>query len=450
MTKLAMFGGPRSLRRQDMTKDLTGWPVVTDEERQAVLGVLDGGLFTSNDAGRGEVSALQRDWAAYTGTRYCAAVSNGTAALELALAALELEPGDEVLVPALTFIGSAIPVVQRTLVPVFVDVDPVTYTMDPEAAAAAITPRTRAIIAVHLHGLPADMTALRALADRHGLRLIEDAAQAQGATYQGRMAGSIGDINAVSLNVVKNLPTCGEGGLVTTDDEELHERVVLRRQFGEDLRPGRERDYISRVMAGNEKLSAVQAAFTRRQLARLDEYAELRSKNVTQFLDRVGQLAGVTVPYCPPDRTHSWHILRLRFSAEALGHDDVHSGALRAVLHRALRAEGVPVAPYQVVPLPGQRAFQQLTEAGGLPWTLPGARRPDYRIESFPVSLAVIEDSLTLQRLHLNPASGPLLDRCADAFVKVWDQLDQLLPLARATEYRPPWHKAVRNLEETS
>jgi perosamine synthetase len=450
MTKLAMFGGPKSLRRQDMTKDLTGWPVVTDEERQAVLGVLDGGLFTSNDAGKGEVSALQRDWAAYTGSRYCAAVSNGTAALELALAALDLEPGSEVLVPALTFIGSAIPVIQRMLVPVFVDIDPVTYTMDPQAAAAAVTPRTRAIIAVHLHGLPADMTALRLLADRHGLRLIEDAAQAQGAMYQGRMAGSIGDINAASLNVVKNLPTCGEGGLVTTDDEHLYEQVVLRRQFGEDLRSGKERDYISRVIAGNEKLSAVQAAFTRRQLAKLDEYTRLRTKNVTQFLDRVGQLPGVTVPVSPPDRTHAWHILRLRFSAEALGHHDITSGALRAVLHRALRAEGVPVAPYQVVPLPGQRAFQQLTESGGYPWALPGARRPAYRIEDHPVSLAVIEDSLTLQRLHLNPASGPLLDRCAEAFVKVWDQLDQLLPLARAMEYRPPWHQAVQHQEETS
>lgn len=236
---LAMFGGAKTLRRQDMGKELTGWPVITEEEHAAVRGVLDGGLFTSNDAGRGEVSALQRDWAAYTGTRYCAAVSNGTAALELALAALDLEPGSEVLVPALTFIGTAIPVVQRLLVPVFVDVDPVTFTMDPQAAAAAVTERTRAIIVVHLHGLPADMTALRALADSRGLKLIEDAAQAQGAEYQGRRAGSIGDVNATSLNVVKNLPTCGEGGLITTDDEELYERIVLRRQFGEDLRAAR-------------------------------------------------------------------------------------------------------------------------------------------------------------------------------------------------------------------
>jgi dTDP-4-amino-4,6-dideoxygalactose transaminase len=264
------------------------------------------------------------------------------------------------------------------------------------------------------------------------------------------VAGSLGDINATSLNVVKNLPTCGEGGLVTTDDEALYEQVVLRRQFGEDLRSGQDRDYISRLMAGNEKLSAVQAAFTRRQLTRLDEYAALRAKNVTGFLDRIGQLPGIGVPVCPPDRTHAWHILRLRFSAEALGHHDVSSGALRAVLHRALRAEGVPVAPYQVVPLPGQHAFRQLTELGGYPWALPGARRPSYRIEDHPTSLAVIEDSLTIQRLHLNPAAGPVLDRVADAFAKVWEQLDQLLSVARAMDYRPPWHQAMSSLKEAA
>lgn len=445
-----MFGGGKTLRRQDMTKELTGWPVITEEEHAAVRGVLEGGLFTSNDAGRGEVTALQNDWARYTGSRFCAAVSNGTAALELALAALGLEPGSEVLVPALTFIGTAVPVVQRLLVPVFVDVDPVTFTMDPEAAAAAITDRTRAIIVVHLHGLPADMTALRTLADRHGLKLIEDAAQSQGAVYQGRHTGSIGDVNATSLNVVKNLPTCGEGGLITTDDEELYERIVLRRQFGEDLRAGKDRDYISRVLAGNEKLSAVQAAFTRRQLMRLDEYHALRAKNVTGFLDRIGRLPGLLVPVVPPDRTHAWHMMRLRFSAAELGHPEVSDGALRAVLQRALKAEGVPVAPYQVVPVPGQRAFRELAGFGGYPWRIEGARRPDYGIEQFPVSLAVIEDSVTIQRIHLNPASGPVLDRCAEAFEKVWDRIEDLLPLARAMEYRPPWHSVVNAPEETA
>ncbi|MCP2166891.1 DegT/DnrJ/EryC1/StrS family aminotransferase [Goodfellowiella coeruleoviolacea] len=441
--QLAMFGGRREVARAENTRERTGWPVVTEAEREAVLGVFDAGLYTSNDGGRGAVSGLQRDWAAYTGVRFCAAVANGTAALELSLAALGLEPGAEVLVPALTFIGSAIPVVRRLLVPVFVDVDPVTYTIDPAAAEAAITPRTRAIIAVHLHGLPADLTALRALADKHGLHLVEDAAQAQGARYRGRAVASFGDINAVSLNVVKNLPTCGEGGLVTTDDEELHERVVLHRQFGEDLRAGRDRDYISRVLAGNEKLSAVQAAFTRAQLSRLDANQAARDRGVRAFLARLAELPGVITPHCPPDRTHAWHILRLRFDPAAAGLPDVRPGAFRAVLARALKAEGVPVQPYQVVPLPGQPAFQRLAGFGGYPWRLPGVAPVSYRIEDHPVSLAVIEDSLTVQRVHLNPAAAPLLLRFADAFAKVWANLDVLAPVARAVDYRPPWQAAT-------
>ncbi|MFI5496373.1 DegT/DnrJ/EryC1/StrS family aminotransferase [Actinoplanes sp. NPDC051859] len=442
MSRLAMVGGERTVRPQD-TGAAVAWPVITEAEHAAVQGVLDGGLFTSNDGGRGEVSGLQRDWAAYVGTRHCAAVVNGTAALELALAALDLAPGDEVLVPALTFIGTAIPVVQRMLVPVFVDVDPVTYTMDPVRAEAAVTPRTRAILVVHLHGLPADMAALRAVADRHGLALIEDAAQAQGATYRGRRAGALADIAATSLNVVKNLPTCGEGGLVTTDDDTLFERVVLRRQFGEDLRAGAERDYLSRVLAGNAKLSAVQAAFTRAQLARLPEYAAARNANVTAFLDRLAALPGIGVPMCPPDRTHAWHIVRLRFDPAALGRPDIAPGALRTVLKRALRAEGVPMQQYQVLPLPLQPAFQRREGYGGLPWTLPGVPAVRNSTEDHPVTLAVLEDSLTLQRWHLNPAAGPVLQRSADAFDKVWSQLDTILAIAARTEYRPLWQRTA-------
>ncbi|WP_116248117.1 DegT/DnrJ/EryC1/StrS aminotransferase family protein [Nocardiopsis sp. FIRDI 009] len=423
----AMFGGRKTVRRAATTRARIGWPVVTDEERDAVADVLTRGPYTSNDAGRGAVSALEADWARYVGTEHCAAVANGTAALELSLAALDIERGAEVLVPALTFVGTAVPVVQRGLVPVFVDVDPVDYTIDPVAAEAAVTPRTRAIIAVHLHGLPCDMTALRALADRHGLYLLEDAAQAQGARHEGRRAGSMGDINATSLNVVKNLPTCGEGGLVTTDREDLYERVVLHRQFGEDLRAGAERDYLSRVMAGNEKLSAVQAAFTSCQLRRLDADSERRDRVVRGFLARLAELPGVTVPRVPEGRTHAWHILRLRFDPVAAGFPDVAPGVFRETLRQALRAEGVPVQPYQVVPLPGQPLFASY----------------GYRVEDFPVSLGVIEETLTLQRWHLNPASGPVLDLCADAFEKVWTHLDDVVEVGRNTPYLPPWHKVA-------
>jgi len=444
MGKLAMFGGPRTIGPGDADRSRVGWPVVTDAERAAVVRVVDSGRFTSNSMGDGEVQLLEREWAAYVGTRHCVAVSNGTAAIALAAAALDLGPGDEVLVPALTFIGSAIGLVQRLLVPVFVDIDPATYTIDAAAAGAAVTPRTRAILAVHLHGLPCDMTALRAVADRHGLALIEDAAQAQAATFRGTRAGALGDVACFSLNVTKNLPTCGEGGLITTDRTDVAERLVLHRQFGEDLRPGADRDYISRILAGNEKLSAIQAAFTRCQLARLDEYARARDTNVRALCDRLAALPGVVVPACPPGYGHAWHILRLRFDPGAAGLSDVEPGPFRAALHRALRAEGVPAMPYQLVPLPGQRAFQTRDGfGGGYPWRLPGVAPRDYRIEDYPVSLAVLEDSLTLQRWHLNPASGPVLGLVGDAFEKLWEHLDPIAGMARGAPYAPPWQATL-------
>ncbi len=430
--KLAMFGGTRVIGKGSVPPEEIRWPVITDAEHEATRRVLDSGQFTSNSTGGGEVAALEAEWAEFVGAPHCAAVVNGTAAIELAIAAAGIEPGAEILVPALSFIASAVGAVQRMLVPVFVDIDPVTYTMSPEAAEAAITSRTRAILVVHLHGLPADMTALRALADRHDLLLIEDAAQSHGATYQGRRTGTLGDIATFSLNVVKNLPTCGEGGLITTADPELHRKVVLHRQFGEDLRGGRERDYVSRVLAGNAKLSAIQAAFARAQLTRLPEYDAARKHNIETMLAALAGLPGLVLPAVPADRTHAWHILRFRFDPAAVGHPDVHPGALRSILHRALRAEGVPVQPYQLVPLPMQEAFKTRAGFGGYPWKLGGDVD---RQDSYPQTTAVIESSLTLQRWHLNPHSGPVLLRCAEAIRKVWDNLDTLIPIARSLDH---------------
>lgn len=439
--ELAMFGGPRAVAAGSASRELVGWPVITDAERRAVVGVLDSGRFTSNNPGAGEVQLLEREWAAFVGTEYCAAVSNGTDALEITLAAAGIEPGAEILVPALSFIASAVAPVRRLVIPVFVDIDPVTFTMDPRAAAAAITPRTRAILAVHLHGLPCDMAELRALAGRHGLLLIEDAAQAHAARYRGTRTGALGDVATFSLNVVKNLPTCGEGGLITTGDGDLHRRLWRHRQFGEELEGRRKRDYISRELAGNAKLSAIQAAFTRCQLERLEDYHRARDRNVRAMLARLGELPGLRIPHCPDDRTHAWHILRFRFDPGAMGFEAA-PGAVRSVIERAMRAEGVPLQRYQQVPLPFQEAFLSREGFGGYPWRLPGSGGRRDRPEDFPQTLAVLEDSLTLQHWHLNPGAGPVLRDCAAAFEKVWENLDRIEAMAKAAG--PTGREAVR------
>lgn len=422
MEKLAMLGGRRAVSRN---LRILRWPAVTGEEEQAVSRALASGRYTTAAAGEAEIAGLEREWADFVGTAHCVAVANGTAALSIALAAAGVQPGDEVIVPALSFIASALAALHIGAVPVFVDVDPDTFNATAEAIDNAITERTRAIVVVHLHGLPADLDQIQAVAQRRGLLVIEDAAQAHGARYRDRMVGSFGAVNSFSLNVSKNLPTCGEGGLINTDDPGLYRRAAMLRQFGEILGGSEERSYVSHLPGWNHKPNAIQCAFTRAQLGRFEATAKIRNANVEQLLGALSDLPGLQLPSCPPDRSHAWHILRFRVQPEAFGLDRRQAGALRAVLMTALRAEGVPASHYQLMPLPLQRVFSG--EAGRA---------------AFPHSYQVIEDSFTIQKAHLHPDAGPLLDSYVEAFSKVWRHAALIASHARATEDVPPWRRA--------
>lgn len=410
---LALLGGPRAVP-PDLAR--VDWPIVTDDDRASVLRVLDSGRLSSNTYGETEVPALEEKWARWVGVQGCVGVASGTAAISLALEALGVGVGDEVIVPALTFAATALAVTHVGAVPRFVDVNPWSFNLDPRHLEAAAGPRTAAIVPVHLHGLPADMDEVLAVARRRGLAVVEDAAQAHGATYRGRMAGSLADAGCFSLNSAKNIPTCGEGGLVTTSDLSLAARIATLRQFGE--RPDeRTRTHISRVRGWNAKLNPIQAAFARSQLDRFPAYEQVRQRNVRDFLARTGALPGLVAPAVPDDRTHSWHILRFRLAPERAGLD-VPRPAFRQTLHRVLRAEGVPVSRYQLLPLPAQDGLRPGGDAA-----------PDR--EACPNTVAVIADSLTLQKRHLHPGSGPLLARYADAFEKVWQNLETVARLAQ-------------------
>jgi perosamine synthetase len=413
--QLAALGGSPAVPREERNVE---WPIVTEEDRLAVLQVLASGKLVSNAEGEPAVRGLEEGWAERVGANRCVGVSNGTVALQLALAALGIGPGDEVIVPALSFIASGLAPLHQLATPVFADVDPVTFTIDPEDVEARITPKTAALLPVHLHGLPADMDRVLELARRHGLAVVEDACQAHGAEYSGRKVGALGDVGAFSLQVTKNLPTCGEGGLVTTNDTALAERITMMRQFGEVIETGAERDYVSHLLGWNAKLNPIQAAFAASQLHRFDDYERRRQANVVAFLARLGELPGLTAPQPTPRATHSWHILRFRFDPDAAGLDGIPTAAFRKVLRRLLRAEGVPVSQYQLMPLPRQEVFQSM-EAGAPegPW---------------PNAEAVIESSLTLQKRQLNPDAGGFLQKCADGFAKVWEHLDVVASMARS------------------
>lgn len=432
-----MFGGPAIVPRERRS---IIWPIITPDDEQAVMRVLRSGKFTSNTEGELEVKQLEEEWAEFVGSKYAVSVSNGTVAISLALMAIGIKPGDEIIVPALSFVASALAPLHQLAIPVFVDIDPYTFNIDPSQIEAKITSRTRAILPVHFHGLAADMDAIHAIARKHNLFIIEDAAQSHGASYHGHMTGTLGDVACFSLNVQKNLPTCGEGGLITTNDTDLYEKMLMLRQFGESVKDEEQRTYVSYIMGWNHKINAMQAAFTRSQLQRFRVYQAMREKNIANFLSVLFTLPGLRVPTVPVGDVHAWHILRFCFDPAMAGYDDVSPGSFRQALRKALRAEGVPISQYQLIPIPGMKTFQTQEGFGnGYPWALSGALPQHYAVEDYPNALATIDNSLTIQRRHLNPDAGPLLMLYAEAFCKIWENLSTLVYIARSMPYEAPW-----------
>jgi dTDP-3-amino-3,4,6-trideoxy-alpha-D-glucose transaminase len=250
-----------------------------------------------------ELEAFEHEFAGYCGASECIGVSNGLDALRLVLEGYGIGPGDEVIVPSFTFIATWLSVSHAGATPVPVEVDPATCNLDPELVEPALTDRTRAIVAVHLYGQPADMDPLRALADSRGLHLIEDAAQSHGASYRGRRTGSLGHAAAFSFYPGKNLGALGDGGAVTTSDPELAERVRVLRNYGSPVK------YQHDVKGANNRLDELQAAFLRIKLRALDGWNERRRAIAAAYLER---LEGVALPQVPDFADPVWHLFVLR------------------------------------------------------------------------------------------------------------------------------------------
>lgn len=406
------------------------WPRITPEDKAAVLSVLDRGVLGGAEAP--EAVGLQEEFAAYVGARHCLATNSGTAALHLALLALGIEPGDEVITSAFSFSASALAILHALAIPVFADIRPDTYTLDPRNVEALIGPRTRAIIPVHIHGLPADLDEIFAIAARHGLAVIEDACQAHGATYQGRRVGSLGRLGAFSLNYTKSLPG-GEGGLLVTDDDELVQRANMCRIFGEqsgNLDDELFRPYHSYVVGWNYRSQELPAAFTRSQLRRLDENNARAQRNAAYLTAGLADLPGVHPPHVPHDRTHVFQKYRLRLHPDEMG-IDADPITLRDRVLLALRAEGVEAVLWHTTPLPAYPVFQERGGYGhGFPWTVPPAGR-DVRYEAgdYPEATRLLNCSLLLgsEQHPLCAQDEGLMDYYVAAMHKVCAALDAVL-----------------------
>ena len=307
---------------------------IDDADIAAVVAVLRGDWLTTGPM----VDRFERAFAEFTGAEHAVAVSNGTAALHVAMLAAGIGPGDEVIVPSLTFAASANCVRYVGATVVFADVCADTLTVDVSDVASRITPRTRAIVAVDYAGLPADLGALTTLAAQHGLRLIEDGCHAPGARYQGARVGSIADCTTFSFHPVKHLTT-GEGGMITTSDRALADRMRTFRNHGitTDQRTRHALgtfEYDMVTLGYNYRLPDVQCALGLSQLSRLPQWLDRRRELAARYLEQLAPLPDIRFQTVPDDRTHAWHLFPLRLTGPGVA-------ARRLALYRALRAQGI-------------------------------------------------------------------------------------------------------------
>jgi dTDP-4-amino-4,6-dideoxygalactose transaminase len=288
-----------------------------------------------------EVEVFEREFAAYCGTQHCISVGNGLEALHLILRALEVGPGDEVIVPANTFIATWLAVTYAGASPVPVEPYEKTYNIDPNRIEEAITPRTRVILPVHLYGQPADMEPIKAIANRYGLKVIEDAAQAHGARYKGNRAGGLGDAAGFSFYPGKNLGAFGDGGAVTTDDDLLAARIRSLRNYGSHSK------YYNELKGFNSRLDELQAAFLRVKLQKLDEWNERRKVIAGLYRKGLANVPGLTLPCVPGWADPVWHLFVVRLPD-------------RSRLQQHLLKHGVQTLIHYPVPPHKQDAYKEM------------------------------------------------------------------------------------------
>jgi len=338
-------------------------PTVSEDAKEAVEEVLDSGMLAEGEV----VHDFEDEFAEYVGTDHAVATSSGTTALHAMLEAVGIGEGDAVLTTPFSFISTANSVVHAGSEPLFADIDPRTYNLDPEAAEEVLDERdVAAIMPVHLYGLPADMEAFRELADEHDAYLLEDAAQAHGAEYDGERVGSIADAAAFSFYPTKNMTT-GEGGMVTTDDDEVAERA---RQVVDH---GRTEGYKHAFVGYNYRMTNVHAAIGRDQLSRLPEWVERRRENA-RALNEGLEDTRLTTPHEPEGTKHVYHQYTVRT-------DD------RGKLKRALEENGVGYGVYYPLPIPHQPAYDRDER-------YPVAERASDEVISLPVHQNVSEEDI--------------------------------------------------------
>lgn len=307
----------------------------------AVLGVLETTQFVLGSA----VAAFEKSFASYAQSEFAVGVNSGTSAIQLALQAAQIGAGDEVITTPFTFVATVSAIDYTNAKPVFVDIDPKTLCIDPAKIEAAITPRTKAIVPVHLHGRPADMDPILEIAKRHNLLVIEDAAQAHGAEYKGRRIGSLGAMGCFSFYPGKNLGAYGEGGAVTTSNPDFAKRLRMLRDWGS------EKKYYHDIKGGNFRLEGVQGAVLGVKMKYIEEWTELRRRHAKQYTELLAN-SGYQPPSVPAELRHVFHVYAIRHPK-------------RDALQAYLTEKGISSGIHYPVPVHLQKCFAELGHKAG-------------------------------------------------------------------------------------
>ena len=353
---------------------------IREEIRAAVHAVLDSQQFILGP----QVQAFEEEVARYCGRRHAVGVASGTDAIILALRAAGIGPGDEVIVPSFTYIATADSVSLLGARPVFADIEPDTFNIDPLKIEAKITPRTRAILPVHLYGQSADMDPILGLAQKHSLRVIEDSAQAIGATYKGRKTGSIGDLGCISFYPSKNLGGYGDGGMIVTDSEDLRNRLRRLRSHGET------RKYFSEEQGWNSRLDEMQAAILRVKLRRLDAWNAARRERAARYEALLKRVPGLTTPHVAPWREHVFHQYTIRLMR-------------RDAVREALSGQGISATVYYPTPIHLQPIYSSLGYRQG---DLPKTERAAQEVLSLPMYPELSEEQIERVAEAISSAAG--------------------------------------------
>ena len=450
MSRLALLGGD-PVRRNDFPSRVS----MGAEEKKAAMRVMDSDVLSGFVGAPGkfflggsEVQQFEKLWASRFGFRHAISVNSWTTGLQTAVGAVGIEPGDEVICAPFTMSASATAVLFYGGIPIFADIDPRRYTLDPSTVKKAVTARTKAIVVVHLFGYPADMNPIMAIAREHGLKVIEDAAQAPGVLYRGQPVGAIGDIGGFSLNYHKHIQT-GEGGLLVTNDDDLALRSQLIRNHGENATEAYGVENIANTIGSNYRYTEFQAAIAIEQFKKLKGFLTHREK-LARYLDRrLFDLPGLTVQKIEPGSTHSYYMYPVRY-------DETVHGVPRNAFLRAVAAElpkprfwdTTPLAEGYVKPLYLNPVYQKQIAIGrkGFPFTCNPGVKYSYPKGLCPVAERLYEKELLLSPLVREGMHQQDIQDFADAIEKVVANMAELRdsPVSKANGI----YDAVRAIDE--